>query len=126
MTNVLNKNKDKLIVGNITSRSVYATIINRAYYSAYSYVVLWLKEMYFFSFKSHDYFRANNLKYITEHKQVRNALKDYGLERYSFILAKLHNLRKKADYYLDEELTKNELIKSINFMNYIVKNLSLE
>ncbi|MDO5850808.1 MAG: hypothetical protein Q4P14_06280 [Methanobacteriaceae archaeon] len=95
MTNVLNKNIDKLIVGNISYRSVYATIINRAYYSAYSFALLWLKKMHFFSFKSIDYFRANNLNYVTEHKQVRNGLKEYNLDICSNLLFQLHNLRKK-------------------------------
>lgn len=82
--------------------------------------------MYFFKFKSKDYFDAYELPYVTEHKQVRDELKIEGKSHYANLLGQLHKLRKKADYYLDENLTKIDVDKSIYLMDEIIKNLSFD
>lgn len=44
-TLLLEENKAMYIKPDIESRAVDGTIINRAYYSAYSYALLWLEEI---------------------------------------------------------------------------------
>lgn len=122
-TKVLNNNINKLIKGNISSRSVYATIINRAYYSAYSYTLFWLEENYSFRFKSNNYYSAIGEKPVSKHKQVRKELK-FKNSSSSFLLQKLFNLRIIADYKLNEDLTRDDVNDAIEMMDDVVKSLN--
>ena len=115
-TLLLNDNKKDFIRPQIESRAVDGTIINRAYYSAYSYALLWLEENEFKLKKKWEY-EEDGEEYISEHQQVRNALKDYEKIKASKKLQELHDLRKKADYKLFNPLTKKDLDKSIELMN---------
>ena len=75
---MLNLNKKKFQTPLTGKRSVDSTIINRAYYSAYSYAYLWLVEKYGFKPKQKWEFEEKGENYISEHKQVRNYLKKYN------------------------------------------------
>lgn len=94
-TQLLNLNKEKFQRPYTGKRAVNSTIINRAYYSAYSLAKLWLEE-HDFKVKDKSDYEMLNKEFITEHYQVRNALKDYGKINTSQYLFDLHNLRKKS------------------------------
>ncbi|MBQ2962193.1 hypothetical protein [Methanobrevibacter sp.] len=122
-TILLNYNKEYFIRPEIESRAVNGTVINRAYYSAYSYALLWLEETEKFKPKQKWEFEEKGEKYVSEHQQVRNALKDHNKIKASRKLKDLHDLRKKADYKLSDPLTKNDLDESIEYMNVIFDEL---
>ena len=74
-TLLLNDNKEIFIKPQIESRAVNGTIINRAYYSAYSYALLWLEEeISEFKIKQKWEYDENGEEYVSEHKQVRDWL----------------------------------------------------
>ena len=124
-TLLLNDNKEDFIRPQIESRAVDGTIINRAYYSAYSYALLWLEENEFKLKKKWEY-EYEGEEFITEHNQVRNALKNKRKFNASFKLLELHKLRKKADYKLLNPLTEEEIENSIKYMNDIFDDLKFE
>ena len=95
-TRLLNLNKKKFQKPYTGKRAVNGTIINRAYYSAYSYALLWLEEMHQFKPKQKWEYNEENEEYISEHRQVRNALKYYNKIETSRKLQYLHDLRKKS------------------------------
>lgn len=63
--------------------------------------------------------------FVSEHKQVRDALKDYGESIVSNRLYKLSELRNIADYKPFTDLTDKDLNRAINLMEYIFNNISL-
>ncbi|MBR5504659.1 MAG: hypothetical protein IKV87_09515 [Methanobrevibacter sp.] len=103
-----------------------STIINRAYYSAYSYAYLWLEENHNFKPKQKWEFDEDGESYITEHAQVRKKFEELKLYKISNRLFRIHELRKKADYSLFKTLTDGEIIESLEIMNYIFENLKFQ
>ena len=69
--------KKQLIPENCDEWCVNASIINRAYYSAYLYCELWLEDVKNFKIK-HPWDFEDYEERIGEHKQVRDALKNFG------------------------------------------------
>ena len=65
-------------------------------------------------------------EYISEHRQVRDALKDNKKIKASKKLKELHDLRKKADYDLFNPLTNNDLDKAMKNMNDIINELEFQ
>lgn len=121
-TLLLNYSKGNFITPEIESRAVDGTIINRAYYSAYSLAKLWLEDKEF-KLKGKWEFNEKGEDYITEHQQVKNALKSFKKKRASRNLYKLHELRKKADYKLFDQLTQEDINNAIKYMNNIFNEL---
>ena len=121
-TLLLNYSKENFIRPKIESRAVESTIINRAYYSAFSLAKLWLEE-HEFKVKDKMTYIILNEDYISEHRQVSNALKDFGLKKSGQYLYDLHELRKKADYQPYSPITNDDVMKAINYMNKIIKDL---
>ncbi|MBE6504318.1 MAG: hypothetical protein E7Z73_01050 [Methanobrevibacter millerae] len=122
--NFLNR-KYELIPKNCDERCINATIINRAYYSAYLLCVLWLEDVKRFKpLKSWDF--GENEKPISEYKQVRNALYNYNKKKIGSNLTKLFNLRRKADYNPFSEITPKEVNDAIDYMKNIFNDLKFE
>lgn len=121
-TILLNYSKGNFITSKIESRAVDGTIINRAYYSAYSLAKLWL-ENHDFKIKDKMTYEILGEKFKTEHKQVADGLKEYGFKKCGQYLYDLHELRKKADYNPYVPLTTDDLEKAIFYMNSIIKDL---
>ncbi|MBQ6813753.1 MAG: hypothetical protein IJP12_03850 [Methanobrevibacter sp.] len=122
-TLMLNHNKAKFQKPSTGTRAVDSTIINRAYYSAYSYVYLWLEEKFNFKPKQKWEFEERGENYISEHLQVRKSLMDHNKETSSGYLYELHGLRKKADYSLFSPITQKNINDSIEYMNNILDDL---
>ena len=122
-TKFLNHNKEKLVPSTCDERCVYSTIINRCYYSSYLFVLFWLEDKFKFRLKKPFDFDEDE-EYITEHKQVRLALKDKGLETISSELADLFKLRKKADYDPLADISLEELSDAIESMELIFRKLT--
>ena len=77
-TLLLEDNKAMYVKHDIESRAVDSTIINRAYYSAYSYALLWLEEeISGFRLKQKWEYEAEGKEYVSEHRQVRDCLIKY-------------------------------------------------
>lgn len=119
------KLKDSLIPDGYDERCVNSTIINRAYYSAYLYCVLWLDYVQNFKPIPIDEFGENEKK-VSEHKQVRNALSNFGESIMSFELSKLAMLRRKADYFPFTDLTSKDISNAIDHMEKIFNHLVVE
>lgn len=64
--------------------------------------------------------------FVSEHKQVRDALKDYGEPRISNRLYKLSELRRIADYSPFDDLSADKLENAMKLMEYIFNNISFE
>ncbi len=124
-TKLLNLNKEKFQKPYTGKRAVNGTIINRAYYSAYSYALLWLEEHKFKPKQKWEY-EEEGKEYRTEHRQVRDTLKRHKLEKASDELFELHKLRKKADYKLFIPLTEEDTIKAVRYMNNIFDELKFK
>lgn len=124
-TQLLNLNKEKFQKPYTGKRAVNSTIINRAYYSAYSYALLWLEERGFKPKQKWE-FEADREEYESEHRQVRNALKIYGKMNAHNNLYELHELRKKADYKLFNPLTEDDVKDSIKHMENIFEELEFK
>lgn len=125
-TLLLEENKAMYVKPDIESRAVDGTIINRAYYSAYSYALLWLEEISGFKLKQKWEYEAEGKKYVSEHRQVRDCLIKYEKMKASKNLYELHRLRKKADYKLFNPLTKKEINDSIKYMENVLNELKFE
>lgn len=123
-TKMLNLNKKKFQNPKTGKRSVDSTIVNRAYYSAYSYAYIWLVEKHGFKPKEKWEFEEYGEKFITEHTQVRKELYKLDLHKISNYLYELSNLRKKADYQLFAPLTDEDIQKSVDYMNMIFDELN--
>ena len=122
-TKFIHHNKGKLVPSSCESRCLYSTIINRCYYSSYLYALFWLEDQYKFKLKE-PYEFDDDEEYITEHKQVRLALKEKGLETISSELFDLFNLRKKADYDPLSDISPEELSNAMGSMELIFRNLT--
>lgn len=117
--------KDQLIPKNCDDRCVNASIINRAYYSAYLYCQLWLEDVKKFKVKAPWKFE-NKKQIISEHKQVRRALFNFGEKKVKSELTKLSKLRKKADYDPFADISPKEVNDAIEHMKNIFKLLEFE
>ncbi len=117
--------KDQLVPKNCDERCVNASIINRAYYSAYLYCQLWLEDVKKFKVKAPWNFE-NKKQTISEHKQVRRALFNFGEKKVKSELTKLSKLRKKADYDPFVDISPEEVDDAIEHMKNIFKLLKFE
>lgn len=116
------KLKNQIIPKNCDERGINATIINRAYFSSYSFCELCLEyEKNFKTIKPWE-FKENEEK-ISEHKQVRNALFQFGEKKMEEKLNKLAFLRKKADYEPFTDISQNEVDTAIKNMKLIFNQL---
>lgn len=123
-TRKLYVNKESLVPENCDNRCVYSTIINRCYYSSYLYLSEWLLNKGF-KVKSKDDCEIDGEIFVSEHKQIRDALKNEGESKISNRLYKLSELRSIADYEPFSDLTDDDLNRAINLMEYIFKEISL-
>ena len=117
--------KDKIVPKNCDEWCVNATIINRAYYSSYLYCLLWLKKIKRFEPKPPWTFEKKE-KRIGEHKQVRDALYDFGEEDIKKELSDLASLRKKADYEPFYDISSKEVNDAIEHMERIFRQLEFQ
>lgn len=115
--------KDDLIPEKFNRRCVYSTIINRCYYSSYLYSLEWLFEKFGFKPRPPEDFDKNE-RFITEHKQVRDTLKEKNFSAISYELADLAILRKKADYDPFLDISDDELSDAMESMRIIFEKLS--
>lgn len=115
--------KDDLIPEKCNCRCVYSTIINRCYYSSYLYSLEWLFEKFGFKPRPPEDFDKNE-RFITGHKQVRDALKEKNFSAISYELADLAILRKKADYDPFLDISDDELSDAMESMGIIFEKLS--
>ncbi|WP_303723554.1 hypothetical protein [Methanobrevibacter thaueri] len=117
--------KNQLIPENCDEWCVNATIINRAYYSSYLYCELWLEYVKNFQvLKPWEFENGENQ--ISEHKQVRLALSDFGENNMKVELQNLAILRQKADYDPFVNITPKEVNDSIHHMQKIFNRLKFD
>lgn len=117
--------KNQLLPESCDIRCVNATIINRAYYSAYLFCELWLWNVKKFkTVSSYDF--KDDEKIISKHKQVRNALYNFNQPKMGSELNKLFRLRFKADYEPFIDITPTEVSDAINSMEKIFNHLKFE
>ena len=121
-TKLLNLNRKKFQKPYTGKRAVNGTIVNRAYYSSYSYALLWLED-HKFRLKQKWEYEVEGEEYVTEHKQVREGLKTHKKKKASNYLHNLHELRKKADYKLLNPLTEEDTKDAIKYMENIFDEL---
>ena len=117
--------KSRLIPDGCDDRSINSTIINRAYFSSYLFCELWLDDVMNFRPIPINEFKSKEER-ISEHVQVRNALKDFGKNIIGYKLSKLSELRKKADYEPYTDLTPTDVSDAINHMEQIFNHLKFE
>ena len=117
--------KNLLIPEDCDEWCVNASIINRAYYSAFLYCELWLEEVNLFKVKRPWDFKDNEER-IGEHKQVREALKDFGEKNMKTELHDLFKLRQKADYKPFTDISSKEVTSAIRHMEKIFNHLKFE
>lgn len=117
--------KTRLLPENCDERCVNATIINRAYYSSYLYCELWLKKMKQFKTKHPWEFKPEE-RIVGEHKQVRDALLEFGEENMRDELKELASLRRTADYKPYRKITSQDVNESIEHMKTIFNHLKFE
>ena len=117
--------KELLIPENCDEWCVNASIINRAYFSAYSYCKLWLEDMNNFKVKHRWDFKDDEER-IGEHKQVREALKNFGEKNMKTELNDLFKLRIKADYNPFIDITSDEVTNAIHHMEKIFNHLKFQ
>ena len=117
--------KNQLIPNTCDEWCVNATIINRAYYSSYNYCELWLDDVKNFKVKKPwDFDDEENQ--IGEHKQIREALYDFGERKIKTELQKLFFLRRKADYEPFIDITPQEVDDAVSHMKKIFSHLKFE
>ncbi|MBQ6100439.1 MAG: HEPN domain-containing protein [Methanobrevibacter sp.] len=114
--------KQQIIPKNCDERCINSTIINRAYYSAYLMCQLWLEETHNFKPKSPWDFEDGE-EQISSHKQIRNALINFGERKIKTELHNLFDLRSKADYNPFVDITPQEVTDAIKYMENIIHNL---
>lgn len=117
--------KNQSIPKNCDEWCFNASIINRAYYSAYLYCELWLDYVNNFKVKHSWEFESDDER-IGEHKQVREALKDFGEKNMKTELLSLFKLRRKADYDPFIDITSEEVNNAIHHMEKIFNHLKIE
>ena len=117
--------KSLLIPKDCDDRCINSTIINRAYFSSYLFCVFWLEYVKNFRPMPLKGFKSKEER-ISEHVQVRNALKDFGKKTIGYKLSKLSELRKKADYDSYVDLTPNDVSDAVNHMEQIFNRLKFE
>ncbi|MBQ2831594.1 hypothetical protein [Methanobrevibacter sp.] len=116
--------KNHLIPENCDERCINSTIINRAYFSSYLLSKLWLEDIK--KFKTIPPWNFGDDKPISEHKQIRQALYNFGEKKMKTELSRLSSLRKKADYNPFTEITHEELSAAIFHMENIFNNLKFD
>lgn len=122
--NLLNL-KSQIVPENCDERCVNSTIISRAYFSSYLLCELWLDyEKQFKTVKTWEFDEDEEI--ISEHKQVRNALYNYGEKKIKTELSKLASLRRKADYEPFIYITPTEVQDAISHMKKIFNNLTFQ
>lgn len=117
--------KEQIIPEKCDEWCVNATIINRAYYSSYLFCLLWLECFKEFKPKAPWDFKKNE-HIVGEHKQVRNALYEFGKEEIRNELINLSELRKKADYEPFADISPNEVSEAMKHMENIFSQLELQ
>lgn len=122
-TELLFSKRDDLTPKDCDCRCVYSTIINRCYYSSYLYSLEWLFENFKFKPRPREDF-GDDEDFITEHKQVRDALKEKNFSAISSELTVLAMLRQKADYDPFSDISDDELSSAMESMRIIFKKLS--
>ena len=115
--------KDQIVPKNCDEWCVNATIINRAYYSSYLYCLLWLKKIKRFEPKPPWTFEKKE-KRIGEHKQVRDALYDFGEEDIKKELSDLASLRKRLITNLFMILVQKKSMMRLNIWKEYSDNLN--
>lgn len=121
-TKLLNSKKDELIPGGYSSRSIYATIINRCYYSSFNYASEWLKKKHgFVPLKIHEY--DNPRDYKSAHKQIQDKLKEHNMVDVSNKLRSLFIFRNNVDYPPLNRITLKQVNDSISNMEYVFNRL---
>ena len=114
-----------LLPKNCNWRCVDSSIINRAYYSSFLYCSLWLEKTHNFKIK-HPWEFKKGEQIIGEHKQVRDALIDFGEDDINKKLYKLGKLRNKADYLPNTKLNPIDLNNAIDNMKFIFNHLQFK
>lgn len=117
--------KNQLVPKNCDERCINATLINRAYYSAYLYCSLWLEDIKRFKPLSSWQFNENE-KNISKHKQIINALYNFNEPTLGSQLSQLFDLRIKADYEPFIDITSKEVTDAIHHMEKIFNQLKFE
>ena len=117
--------KEQIIPDNCDEWCVNATIVNRAYYSSLLFCELWLEDVKHFKPKAPWEFEDGKDR-IGEHKQVRDALFDFGQKTAHKELKKLTSLRNKADYDPFSDINQKEVDEAIEHMENIFKQLEFE
>lgn len=117
--------KNQLVPKNCDERCINATLINRAYYSAYLYCSLWLEDIKRFKPLSSWQFNENE-KNISKHKQIINALYNFNEPTLESQLSQLFDLRIKADYEPFIDITSKEVTDAIHHMEKIFNQLKFE
>lgn len=105
---------------------MYSTIINRCYYSSYLYISEWLLDKFNFKVKSKEDCDIDGEEFVSEHKQVRDILKEKGKSKISQRLFKLSQLRGTADYNPYDLLSDEDLDNAMRLMEYIFKNIKFD
>ena len=122
-TKLLNSKQAELIPEGYTNRCIYATIINRCYYSSFNYASEWLKKKYeFIPLIKHEYDNPNDYK--SAHKQIRDELTMHNRVDVSNKLRSLFILRNKVDYPPLNKITLKQVNDSISNMEYIFNRLN--
>ena len=117
--------KNMLLPKNCDEWCVNASIINRAYYSAFLYCILWLDYEKNYKIK-HPWEFQEGEKQLGEHKQVREALKMFGEKNMQSELNDLFDLRIKADYEPFIDITPDEVKDTIHHMEKIINHLKFK
>lgn len=87
------------------------------------YLSEWLLDKFGFKVKSKEDCEIDGEIFVSEHKQVRDALKDYDESTVSNRLYKLSELRSTADYEPFTDLTDDDLNRAMKLMEYIFDNI---
>lgn len=116
--------RDQLVPDGCDFRCINSTIINRAYFSSYLYCLLWLEDVK--KFKPTPIMELDPEERISEHRQVRNALSNFGEDRVTDKLYELAKLRRKADYDPFVDLKPEEVTDAVHHMEKIFNHLKFE
>ena len=117
--------KNQLVPQNCDERCINATLINRAYYSAYLYCSLWLEDIKRFKPLSSWEFSENE-RNISKHKQIINALYNFNEAKIGSQLSQLFDLRIKADYEPFIDITSEEVTDAIHHIEKIFNHLKFD
>ena len=117
--------KNQILPQKCDERCVNATLINRAYYSAYLYCTLWLEDIKKFKPLSSWEFDDGEEK-ISKHKQIINALSNFNEPEMGSQLSQLFDLRYKADYEPFIDIEPKEVNNAMHHMEKIFNHLKFE